>query len=100
MRIIITDHAKDSLRERLGCSEAKFQKIAEKAWKATDSIGKGEIANTKFYEELFGDSTVYRKLMGAIYVFRQEASAAVLVTMYPPSKKAGKSTRPPKIISH
>lgn len=98
--IALTDHVRDDVfPDRLGCSPKKYLKLAAKAWRSTEAIGKGEITNPKFHEEKNGPLE-YRKLMGLIYVFGYEPGRdrAVLVTIYPPGKNASKEE--PRQLPH
>jgi hypothetical protein len=89
--IVLTDHVRDEVfPERIGCSPKKYLKLAEKAWRSTEPIGKGEITNPAWHEAKNGPLE-YRKLMGLIYVFgydRQGRDRIALVTIYPPGKNA------------
>lgn len=98
--IVLTDHVRDDVfPERLGCVPKKMLKIAAKAWRSTEAIGKGEITNPKFHEAKNGPLE-YRKLMGLIYVFGIDAGRdrAVLITIYPPGKNAREPE--PRIVPH
>lgn len=92
-KINLTDHAKEKLLERLHIPENKMQKIALKAWKATDIPPDSEIPSVKHYAER--EDFQYRKLMGQVFVFSPAGPYEMnLVTVYPPTlKKAHKSSK-------
>jgi hypothetical protein len=92
-KINLTDHAKEMLLERLHVPEHKMQKIALKAWKATDIPPDSEIPSVRHYAE--NGKFEYRKLMGQIFVFSLETCNLInLITVYPPTiKKAHKSSK-------
>ena len=79
--IKVTDHARDRITERIGCSERKIGRLAEKAYRSSEKVSNAEITNTYGNEPA---GYVFRKLMGMIYVFytREETR---LITVYPPA---------------
>lgn len=85
--ILVSDHAKERMRERIGCKEAKLFKIAQKAWRSTEKLDMREVSNAQRYVAGKTDS-FYRKFMGMIYVFRSTPSSALmLVTVMPPTTR-------------
>ena len=86
-QILITDHAKEAMRERIKCSPSKYEKIARKAWESEEPIQTSEVPNQRFYQnELYKkQNMVYRKLIGKIFVFNEMHSKAILVTCFRPA---------------
>lgn len=85
MKIILTKHAKAMLQERWKCRPEKYMKVAEKAWRSTERVYDGDIANKRYYmSEMYPDAdTQYRKFMGKIFVFEQLPNCAIMITVYP-----------------
>lgn len=96
MKIHLTDHAREMFEERIGCKPHKYLKVATKAWNSKTFFKQCEIANPKYYSNLYKKDTYHhRKHMGLIYVFvEKEDDEYLLITLYPPGSQAGKETRP------
>lgn len=78
MRIVISKHAVERFKERWPCSPGKYQKLAEKAWRSTEKVDKGDVASPQLYP-----NSVAKKLMGRIFVFEEkEDDVILLVTLY------------------
>ena len=98
MEIVITEHAKERMIERLGCKDSKLQKIARKAWLSNEKCSLREIANSKFHSKGRVGITHYRKLMGMIYVFHTPPSRRInLITVMPPTTNMARRTSQRKI---
>jgi hypothetical protein len=84
--IFLSEHAKERMKMRINCSEVKMKKVAEKAFASNEPILRGEIINSKFYEEFNGDKPFYRKFMGQIYVFcnLKNTNNVLLITVHRP----------------
>lgn len=93
-QIIITNHAKDSLKERIGCSPDKYMKLATKAWASSEFADPKETPNNRYYtvEKNRGSICHHKKLLGQIWVFeyRYSENKAILITVYPPIPKPKK----------
>lgn len=96
--IEISEHAKEMLRERIGCRPEKFQKLARKALKSKENILKGEISKHRFYltEKYPGKKIIYRKLMGKIFIFIKLRNHDRLITVTP--LKARRYNRKKRLI--
>jgi hypothetical protein len=87
--MIVTDHARQRILERIGCHESKILKIVKKALKSTEKIEKGDVANERMYAEMVidrGEHQFYKKFMGLIFVFvttRGDRFSTRLVTVCP-----------------
>lgn len=83
MRVILTDHAKERLSERLGAKPAKHQKLAEKAWRSTEPVDMREVTNAVRYireEAEDGKRCEWRKLMGMVFCFGVPIEAVIDAT--------------------
>ena len=95
MRIEISEHAVERLKERISCHPSKYMKLAVKAWKSTEKVTNAEIANRWYYEnDVYANREIeYRKLMGRVFIFDIKHDRAVLVTVYSPRQRtAGRIT--------
>lgn len=94
-RIILTDHAKESMNSRIGCAPDKRLKLATKAFRSEEVVKNGEMAQRRFYELKYPDPVVYKKLMGMIYVFSlPKDDRAVLITVYSPVNTFSRAPKP------
>lgn len=77
--MIITNHARERLIERLGCNEKKIEKVVEKAFGSKEKIKKKLITYRKFngYEDC-----EFRMFCGCIFCFRRvESGDPILITV-------------------
>lgn len=98
MRFIITEHARERLRERIGCLPAKDDKIIGKAWRSQEPVDSCDITNEKYYTAKHAENNEvlhYRKLMGRIFVFVTNTSGVVtLISVVPTNTAIRKLTKP------
>jgi hypothetical protein len=88
MNIFVSGHASDALVARLhATNRAKHQKLAEKAWRSTHRFDERVVANRVYYVRIHRGNTVFRMLMGMIFVFVVDGETATLVTVEPPVNK-------------
>lgn len=82
--IILTDHAKQRMAERIGVKPHKYQRLAEKAWESDEPVNRKTLLKeyqTKFYTH--GGGTV-RQLMGYTFIFHRTSNknkSQVLMTV-------------------
>lgn len=87
MNLRLTDHAKEQIAVRIGCSERKMPKLLAKAWRSVEPIQDKELSNVRWYRETYGECE-YRKLMGMIWVFAADnldTECLAVVTVKPPA---------------
>ena len=84
MQIIVSDHARERMVERLQVSEKKIQSLAEKAWSSNfkDTKVHGRIRSEMFDEK----HDRIRSLMGYLFIFRLFGSEATLRTVIKPNE--------------
>lgn len=96
VKIVLTDHVVNEVFPvRLkGCPTKEFLKVAQKAYRSTEPIGKGEITNERYHTMEVAEDYQYRKMMGYIFVFATtgEHDGVALITFYPPARKASSTT--------
>jgi len=80
--ILLSDHSKERLRERLGCSDAKMPKLATKAWKSVEPVNPEDVNESR------RNRAENRKLMGQFWVWVKNGPDMLLVTVMPSSTKA------------
>jgi hypothetical protein len=79
--IVITDHARERLKERIAVSDRKMEKLAAKALASREPVA--PITNRKVYNSRFykGRERFVRQLMGKVYIFIRVDNKFVLVTV-------------------
>ena len=84
---IFTDHARERLKERMGCREEKYNKIIKKAWykgkEITDPVALAHIAKLGY------KGRILKNLMGYIFIFREhkKKNEIVLITVFTKGSK-------------
>lgn len=98
IKIILSDHAKNHLKERLKCKDAKNLKIAKKAWRSKEPLDMREVANFKFHNKNH-DQKEYKKFLGLIFVFSKIVqNTTMLITVMPPTTQMARKRSQRKII--
>lgn len=98
--VVLTNHARQQMSKRIGCSLDKQVKLACKAWASEEFVDTNEVANAKFYEAKNSEETIYKKLMGLVYVFTLRGlNIVLLVTVYNPvNQLARKKAKKAKML--
>jgi hypothetical protein len=88
----ITEHGKQMIMERLGCKEHKIEKILQKAFVSKELVTERDVVNPRFYENKYWFPTIYRKMMGMLFIFRKSyrRDCIIFITVYPPRPKRDK----------
>ena len=77
--IRVSDHARERMITRMGCSPKKVDSIALKAWKSTDEIP------AKLFQKVtknFEENLLWRRLMGWSFIFAPKEDRIVLLTVF------------------
>jgi hypothetical protein len=99
LQIFISDHARERMRERLGCHESKYLKIACKAWRSNEKCDMREVPNPNNYIRDRGDITHYKKFMGKIYVFVENRNGnKTLLTVMPSTTSMARKRSLKKVV--
>jgi hypothetical protein len=77
MKIIITNHARDRILQRVGCRKEKVEKVTKKAYNSKEKIREGFL-NKREFNGYKGSE--WRMFQGCVFVFVQEKEQAILVT--------------------
>jgi len=80
----ITNHAEERMKARMGTKTNKLIKIAEKAWASKTTISAGYRAQAK--ADAFGNNRIVREFSGLLFVFKEERSQIVLLTVIHPKQ--------------
>ena len=87
MRVELSHHGAQRLRERVRVSERKMQRLAEKAYrlKHESDIRKRKFAvhrNELHHKKKYAKYVRYYEVMGYVFVFREYPHKAVLLTVF------------------
>jgi len=81
MTVVVSDHAKERLAERVGVKPHKYVKLASKALKSKEPINQKtlfKVYQSKFHRKGF---TQVKQLMGYSFIFIKNHGDDVLVTV-------------------
>lgn len=79
MKVVVSHHVKERLKERLGIQERKIPSFALKVW----TKGQEDRAFTKKKRKLGYVNEIYREMMGYYFAFMPKPYGVVLKTIIP-----------------
>jgi hypothetical protein len=78
---VITDHARERLKERLRVSDRKIPRLVEKAWNSKNKNTK-KIKLALYTNEHHDNKRIYREVLGYVFVFKEIKQGKVLITVF------------------
>ena len=81
LSFVITEHARERLKERLRVSDRKIDRLVEKAWHSQNRNTK-KIKLATYTNQFHDKQRIYREILGYVFVFAESKDKKTLITVY------------------
>jgi hypothetical protein len=81
--LLVSDHARQRIKERLNTSDRKIQKLVQKAWNSKD-VENPKAVWTEYKSKIVyeNENRICKSLMGYVFLFAENRDSIVLVTVF------------------